>query len=58
MKTKLYDDYSEDFVQTSREIQTKRQALDAFKETVAMFEEQIRMQEKYQSEAQPHEIKR
>ena len=36
----------------------KRQALDAFKETVAMFEEQIKIQEKYKNEAQPHEIKR
>jgi len=57
MKTKLYDDYSEDFVLTSKEIQLKRQALDAFSETVSMFEEQIRLQEKFQKEAQPHEIK-
>ncbi|KAG8281009.1 Phosphatidylinositol 3-kinase regulatory subunit gamma [Homalodisca vitripennis] len=57
MKTKLYDDYSEDFVLTSKEIQMKRQALDAFGETVAMFEDQIRLQEKFQKEAQPHEIK-
>lgn len=56
-KTKTYDDYFEDFTATSKEIQLKRQALDAFKETVAMFEEQIKIQEKYKIEAQPHEIK-
>ncbi|CAH1393870.1 unnamed protein product [Nezara viridula] len=56
-KTKTYDDYFEDFTTTSKEIQLKRQALDAFKETVAMFEEQIKIQEKYKIEAQPHEIK-
>lgn len=58
MKTKLYDNYSEDFVLSSKEIQLKRQALDAFKETVAMFEDQMRLQERFQKEAQPHEIKR
>lgn len=58
MKTKQYDDYSEDFVLTSKEIQMKRQALDAFTETVGMFEEQIKLQERFQKEAQPHEVKR
>lgn len=57
-KTKTFDDYSEDFVLTSKDIQLKKQALDAFRETVAMFEEQIKLQEKFQKEAQPHEIKR
>lgn len=56
-KTKTYDDYSEEFVLTSKEISLKRQALDAFTETVGMFEEQIKLQEKFQKEAQPHEIK-
>lgn len=56
-KTKTYDDYSENFSATSKEIQLKRQALDAFKETVCMFEEQTKIQEKFQKEAQPHEIK-
>lgn len=57
-KTKTFDNYSEDFLLTSKDIQMKRQALDAFRETVAMFEEQIKLQEKFQKEAQPHEIKR
>lgn len=56
-KTKMYDDYSEDYVHSTQEIQLKHQALDAFRGAVAMFEEQIRIQEKYQREAQPHEIK-
>ncbi|KAJ9593700.1 hypothetical protein L9F63_014748, partial [Diploptera punctata] len=56
-KTKMYDDYSEDFTHTSQEIQLKNQALEAFRGAVTMFEEQIRIQEKYQHEAQPHEIK-
>lgn len=57
-KTKQYDDYSEDFVLTSKEINLKRQALDAFTETVAMFKDQIRLQERFDKEAQPHEIRR
>lgn len=56
-KTKTYDDYSEDFMNSSQDIQLKHQALDAFRGAVAMFEEQIRIQERYQREAQPHEIK-
>jgi len=56
-KTRLYDEYSEDCFRSSQEIQLKHQALDAFREAVAMFEDQIRIQEKYQREAQPHEIK-
>uniref|UniRef100_A0AAU7B9P6 Phosphoinositide-3-kinase regulatory subunit alpha n=1 Tax=Pyrrhocoris apterus TaxID=37000 RepID=A0AAU7B9P6_PYRAP len=56
-KTKTFDEYFEGFSVTTKEIQLKRQALDAFKETVAMFEEQIKIQEKFQKEAQPHEVK-
>ncbi|XP_033611633.1 phosphatidylinositol 3-kinase regulatory subunit gamma-like [Cryptotermes secundus] len=56
-KTWMYVEYSEDFLRSSQDIQLKHQALDAFRGAVAMFEEQIRIQEKYQREAQPHEIK-
>ncbi|KAK9507473.1 hypothetical protein O3M35_007325 [Rhynocoris fuscipes] len=56
-KSKTYSEYSDEFSATSKEIQLKRQALDAFKETVGMFEDQIKLQEKFQKEAQPHEIK-
>lgn len=57
MKTKQYDDFSEDFVLVSKEIQSKKTALESFSETVSMFEEQIRLQESFQKEAQPHEVK-
>nr|CAD7432568.1 unnamed protein product [Timema monikensis] len=57
LKTKTYDDYSEDFTRTSQEIILKRQALDAFTEAVSMFKDQIKLHDKFQKEAQPHEIK-
>lgn len=56
-KTRMYDDYSEDFMHTSQEIQLKNQALEAFRGAVVMFKEQIQVQREYQHEAQPHEIK-
>ncbi|KAF6216721.1 hypothetical protein GE061_001068 [Apolygus lucorum] len=56
-KTKTYADYSEDYGATAKEIQLKRQAMDAFKETVTMFEEQINIQHQFQKQAEPHEIK-
>lgn len=57
MKTKQYDEFSEDFVRISKEIQSKIQALDSFTEIVTLFEEQIRLQENFKKEAQPHEVK-
>jgi hypothetical protein len=39
-----------------QEIQLKKQALDAFDEAVVMFEDQPRLQEKFQREAHRHEI--
>lgn len=57
MKSKTYDVLSEDFVRTTQEIQLKVQAQEAFSEAVSMFEEQIKLQERFQKEAQPHEIK-
>ncbi|XP_022189203.2 phosphatidylinositol 3-kinase regulatory subunit alpha isoform X2 [Nilaparvata lugens] len=56
-KTKQYDEYSEEFENINKEINLKRQALDAFIETVIMFEDQIKLQERFQKEAQPHEVK-
>ncbi|KMQ92475.1 phosphatidylinositol 3-kinase regulatory subunit alpha [Lasius niger] len=41
---------------TTYEVDLKRQALEAFTEAIKMFEEQIKLQEKFQKEAQPHEI--
>ncbi|KZC12898.1 Phosphatidylinositol 3-kinase regulatory subunit alpha, partial [Dufourea novaeangliae] len=51
-----YRDISELYNRTSYEVQLKRQALEAFAEAVKMFEDQMKLQEKFQKEAQPHEI--
>ncbi|CAH1153755.1 unnamed protein product [Phaedon cochleariae] len=56
-KNKVSETVSKDFNETSTEVQTKRQALDALKELVQVFKEQTTIQEKFQNEAQPHEIK-
>ena len=55
-KSKLYDGYYEDYSRCSQEIQLKKQALSAFGEAVAMFEEQIKLHEKFHREAHRHEI--
>lgn len=55
-KTKYYDDFSRDYDRTELDTKAKKQALDAFWQAVKIFEEQIRLQEKFQKEAQPHEI--
>ncbi|XP_076751688.1 phosphatidylinositol 3-kinase regulatory subunit alpha isoform X2 [Xylocopa sonorina] len=51
-----YKEYSEMYNRTSFEVQLKRQALEAFLEAIKMFEDQMKLQEKFQKEAQPHEI--
>lgn len=56
-KTKILDEVSEDFNRTLHQVTLKRQALDAFNEAVQMFKEQIKLHEKFNKEAQPHEIK-
>ena len=38
-----------------QEILVKQQALEAYNETVRLFEEQIRLHDSYQKEAAPHE---
>ncbi|XP_017888284.1 phosphatidylinositol 3-kinase regulatory subunit alpha isoform X2 [Ceratina calcarata] len=53
---KIYKESSEMYSRTSFEVQLKRQALEAFSEAIKMFEDQMKLQEKYQKEAQPHEI--
>ncbi|XKL65500.1 hypothetical protein PGB90_008920 [Kerria lacca] len=57
LKTKTYDDLSGSYLVSGADIQMKRCALDAFNETINMFRDQIKLQEKMQNEAQPHEIK-
>ena len=54
--SRLYDQYYEDYTRCSQEIVLKKQALDAFGEAVAMFEEQMKLHEKFQREAHRHEI--
>lgn len=56
-KNKISERVSKDFNDTSSEVQTKRHALDALKELVQVFRDQTQIQEKFQSQAQPHEIK-
>ncbi|KAF7401655.1 hypothetical protein HZH68_007475 [Vespula germanica] len=51
-----YQDCSELYSKTAYEVQLKRQALEAFSEAIKMFEDQMKLQEKFQKEAQPHEI--
>ncbi|GAB6022370.1 hypothetical protein CHUAL_006488 [Chamberlinius hualienensis] len=55
-KTKQYDQFYEEYSKTSQDIVLKKQALDAFTETLTFFEEQIQLHEKFQKEAEPHEI--
>lgn len=52
-----FDRLSEDSTQTNQEVNYKRQALDAFKEIIRIFNHTVKVQEKMKSEAQPHEIK-
>lgn len=56
-KNKVFEELSEDFNRTAHEVTMKRQSLDAFTEAVQMFNEQIKLQEKFSKDAQPHEIK-
>lgn len=51
-----YRGFSELYNTTTLEVQLKRQALEAFAEAIKMFDEQMKLQEKFQAEAQPHEI--
>ncbi|CAK9831062.1 Phosphatidylinositol 3-kinase regulatory subunit alpha [Anthophora retusa] len=53
---KEYKDFSEMYNRTASEVVLKRQALEAFTEAIKMFEDQMKLQEKFQKEAQPHEI--
>ncbi|XP_045447551.1 phosphatidylinositol 3-kinase regulatory subunit gamma [Melitaea cinxia] len=55
LKTRDYDERSDKYMRLREEVKFKRQALDAFKETLKACEEHLKLQEKMQSEAQPHE---
>ncbi|XP_069079135.1 phosphatidylinositol 3-kinase regulatory subunit alpha isoform X1 [Pleurodeles waltl] len=49
-KSREYDRLYEDYTRTSQEIQMKRTAIEAFNETIKIFEEQCQTQEKYSKE--------
>ncbi|XP_023930184.1 phosphatidylinositol 3-kinase regulatory subunit gamma-like isoform X4 [Lingula anatina] len=51
---KLYDGHS----RTTQELQLKHQALDAFSETITVFEDQITLHDKFKQQAQPHELQK
>lgn len=55
LKTRDYDERSDRYMRLREEVKFKRQALDAFKETVKVCEDHLKLQEKLQSETQPHE---
>ncbi|XP_073421104.1 phosphatidylinositol 3-kinase regulatory subunit gamma isoform X2 [Dendrobates tinctorius] len=49
-KSKEYDGLYEEYTKMSQEIQMKRTAIDAFSETIRIFEEQCHSQERYSKE--------
>ncbi|XP_035700086.1 phosphatidylinositol 3-kinase regulatory subunit alpha-like isoform X1 [Branchiostoma floridae] len=57
-KSKQYDQLYESYTKSTQEIQMKRQALDAFKETISIFEEQAKSHERYHSEVKGQEYKK
>ena len=55
-KTKLYDQFYEDYSKTFQDVQLKKQAQDAFVATLAVFEEQMHLLEDNLKGAAPCEI--
>ncbi|CAH0562412.1 unnamed protein product [Brassicogethes aeneus] len=55
-KNKSLECWSKMHAENMYEIQNKKTSLEAFKEIVKVFKEQTKVREKFQSEAQPHEI--
>ncbi|XP_021350181.1 phosphatidylinositol 3-kinase regulatory subunit alpha-like [Mizuhopecten yessoensis] len=53
-----YDTHYEEHSKLSQELQLKHQALDAFKETVAVFEEQMELHRKHQRDVSLHDIQK
>lgn len=56
-KTQEFDQMCNIYSKTESERNLKRQAHMAFLEAVTMFEQQIKLQDQYRLQAQPHEIK-
>ncbi|KAJ8730688.1 hypothetical protein PYW08_002101 [Mythimna loreyi] len=55
LKTKDFEGRSFKYTRLREEVNMKKQALDAFRETVKICEDHLKLQEKMQAEAQPHE---
>ncbi|KAL0810745.1 hypothetical protein ABMA28_010063 [Loxostege sticticalis] len=55
LKTRNFGDRSYKYMRLRQEVKCKRQALDAFKETIKKCEDHLKLQEKMISETQPHE---
>ncbi|NP_001121193.1 phosphatidylinositol 3-kinase 60 [Bombyx mori] len=55
LKTRDYNIRFSKYTRLREEVTLKRQALEAFREAVKMCEDHIKLQEKIQAEAQPHE---
>lgn len=55
VKTRDYDERSETYNKLREEVKNKRQALDAFIQTVQVCEDHLKLQDKMQANAQPHE---
>jgi len=53
-----YDALYEEHSRTQLDLQLKHQALDAFKETIAVFEEQMELHRRFHGDAAPHEMQR
>lgn len=53
-----YDNLYEQHTKTQLDLQLKHQALDAFKETITVFEEQMELHKRFHGEAAQHEIPR
>lgn len=56
-KTQEFDQMCDIYTKTESERNLKRQAHVAFLEAVSMFEHQMKLQDQYRLQAQPHEIK-
>lgn len=55
LKTTDFEDRSYKYTRLREEVHMRKQALDAFRETVKICEEHLKLQEKMLEEAQPHE---
>jgi len=54
-RSKLYDRYYDEYQQVANGINVKRQALEAFQATLALFQEQIELRKNFESQVFPHE---